>query len=96
MKFLCINFLIFFISFLSTPTIVSIVDNEVDISCFYNLCEEEENLEFFDKIKSVPYIDFEFGNLSCNLLKLLNVSSETNLSFTNLAHQIFSPPPNIV
>jgi hypothetical protein len=96
MKFLCINFLIFFISFLSTPTIVSIVDNEVDISCFYNLCEEEENLEFFDKIKSVPYIDFEFGNLSCNLLKLLNVSSETNLSFTNLAHQIFSPPPNLV
>jgi hypothetical protein len=96
MKFLCINFLIFFISFLSTPTILSIVDNEVDISCFYNLCEEEENLEFFDKIKSVPYIDFEFGNLSCNLPKLLNVSSETNLSFTNLAHQIFSPPPNIV
>jgi hypothetical protein len=96
MKFLCINFLIFFISFLSTPTIVSIVDNEVDISCFYNLCEEEENLEFFDKIKSVPYIDFEFGNLSCYLPKLLNVSSETNLSFTNLAHQIFSPPPNLV
>lgn len=96
MKFLCINFLIFFISFLSTPTIVSIVDNEADISYFYNLCEEEENLEFFDKIKSVSYNNFELNNRVFKLPNSFNFSVEANLTFTNLAHQIFSPPPNLV
>ena len=96
MKFLASIIALIFITFLSTPTLISLIDKEVDTSYFYSLCEEEESQVCFDEIKSVPFIDFEFGNLSCNLPKFLNVSSETNLSFTNLAHQIFSPPPNLV
>jgi hypothetical protein len=96
MKFLCISILLFFITFLSTPTIISMIDEEVDTSYFYTTCEEEENQVCFDEIKTIPFINFEFTNLSYNLPNLLNVSTEANLSFTNLAHQIFSPPPEII
>jgi len=75
MKFLASLIALIFITFLSTPTLISLIDKEVDTSYFYSLCEEEESQVCFDEIKSVPFIDFEFGNLSCNLLKLLNVSS---------------------
>ncbi|MFY8068606.1 MAG: hypothetical protein ACOVMG_00795 [Flavobacterium sp.] len=72
------------------------IDKEVDTSYFYTTCEEEENKVCFDEIKTVPFMNFEFANLSYNLSNLLNVSTEANLSFTNLAHQIFSPPPEII
>lgn len=97
MKFLCILFSIFFITFLSTPTIICIIDNEVDTSCFYNLCEEEEeNNVCFDEIKSVTSSDFNLTNFFFHLTNSSKNSIETNLFFINLAHQIFSPPPNTI
>lgn len=95
MKFLCILFSFFFITFLSTPTIISLIDKEVDTSYFYTMCEEEEeNNVCFDEIKSVASSDLT--NFFFHSTNSSNVSIETNLSFTNLAHQIFSPPPDIV
>jgi hypothetical protein len=96
MKLLVNIFVFLFITFLSTPTIISMIDKEVNTSYFYTTCEEEENHVCFDEIKTVPFINFEFANLSYHLHNLLNVSTEANLSFTNLAHQIFSPPPDLV
>ncbi|MFM7897078.1 MAG: hypothetical protein ACKO8L_14370 [Flavobacterium sp.] len=94
MKLLVNIFLFIFITFLSTPTLVGIVDNEADTSYFYTMCEEEENHAPFNEIKSVPTNHFSIINFTSVKLVALNVLLEHDLSFDNLAHQIFSPPPN--
>ena len=97
MKFLCILFSFFFITFLSTPTIICMIDNEVDTSYFYDLCEEEEeNNVCFDEIKSVASSDLDLTNFFFISTNTSNDLIEANISFTNLAHQIFSPPPNTI
>ena len=52
MKFLASLIALIFITFLSTPTLISLIDKEVDTSYFYSLCEEEESQVCFDEIKS--------------------------------------------
>ncbi len=96
MKFLCILFSFLFIAFLSTPTVISMIDKEVDTSYFYTMCEEEENHVYFDEIKSVSLQNIDLTHFFFKNKNVLNISIETNLSFTNLAHQIFSPPPEII
>lgn len=96
MKFLYLSVLLFFMSFLSTPTVISLIDKEVDISYFYTLCEEEERQVCFDELKTLFLMSFVIDVLSYNLPILLNIFSETSLSFTILSHQIFSPPPEII
>ena len=88
--------LFLFITFLSTPTVIGMLDNKADTSFFYTMCEEEENHAPFNEIKSVQAIQFSFVRHSLVKLNRLNFVLEHNLSFTNLAHQIFSPPPEIV
>ena len=52
MKLMVSIVLLLFITFLSTPTIVGMIDNQVDTSYFYSTCEEEENNAPFNEIKS--------------------------------------------
>jgi hypothetical protein len=94
MKLLVNVFLFIFITFLSTPTLIGMIDKEADTSYFYNMCEEEENHAPFNEIKSIPTIHYSYINFSSFEVNELNVLVEHDLSFDNLAHQIFSPPPN--
>lgn len=87
-------FLFVFITFLATPTIIGIVEEEADTSYFYNVSEEEENHAPFNEIESLPILNYAIINLPLLKLKKLNVLMIHNLSFTTLSHQIFSPPPN--
>jgi hypothetical protein len=96
MKFLSTTFLILFIAFLATPTLIGMVDNQVDTSYFYSLSEEEESQTSFDEINFYPTTSYLFINFSSNKLAKLNVLFVHDLSFDNLAHQIFSPPPNFI
>lgn len=97
MKLLVNIFLFIFITFLATPTLIGMVDKEADTSYFYNMCEEEENHAPFNEIKSVPITNYSVINFSFGELAKLNVLMEHDLlSFDNLAHQIFSPPPNLI
>jgi hypothetical protein len=94
-----VSFLVFLlITFLSTPTIISVLDKDADISYFYTLSEEEEeeNQVSFDEIKSVALSSQELLSFFYNSSATLNVAILANLSFTNLAHQIFSPPPELI
>jgi hypothetical protein len=73
------------------------IDKEVDTSYFYTMCEEEEeNHVYFDEIKSVSMLNIDLTNFFFYTKNLLKISIEANLNFTNLAHQIFSPPPEII
>lgn len=96
MKFLCIIFLLFFTSFLSIPTIISMIDKGEDTSYFYTVSEEEENIVSFDEIKSVALSELDFNYSLLQNKSVISVSTSTFLNFTNLAHQIFSPPPDSV
>lgn len=96
MKSLVNVFLFIFIAFLSTPSLVGLIDKKADTSCFYTMCEEEENHISFNEIKSVPLFSYAPISFVQSDVIELNVLVEHDLSFTNLAHQIFSPPPNIL
>ena len=95
MKFLSTVFLFLFLAFLATPTLIAMVDKKADTSCFYTMCEEEENHSPFNEIKTVQTTNYLVIHFSFGELAKLNVLIEHDLlSFDNLAHQIFSPPPN--
>ena len=96
MKFLVNIVLFIFITFLSTPTIVGLIDNKVDTSYFYSMCEEEENHAPFNEIKSIPSNHYSLLNIDLEESKAFDISTKHDVAFFNLAHQIFSPPPNLI
>lgn len=94
MKFLVNIVLLMFITFLSTPTLIGMLDKEVDTSCFYSLAEEEENIVSFNEIKSIPSTHYAIVDFEIEENTSSSISKQHNFVFFNLAHQIFSPPPN--
>ena len=87
-------FLFTFIVFLSTPTLISFVDDKTDTSCFFTLCEEEENHSPFNEVKILPTANHSLYDIVIQNEVRFNFLMESKLSYYNLAHQIFSPPPN--
>jgi hypothetical protein len=83
---------VFFI-FLSTPTIVSLIEKNTDISFFYSSAELEE---MHKEIKS----EFKFDTFSILTFKQPRISSlvlSENLSkHDNIFSSIFIPPPDFV
>ena len=83
---------VFFI-FLSTPTIVSLIEKNTDISFFYSSAELEE---MHKEMKS----DFKFETFSLVFFNQPRMSSlilSENLSkHDNIATSIFIPPPDLV
>lgn len=97
MKLFVNIFLFIFIAFLSTPTLIGMVDEEVDTSYFFNMSEEEENHAPFNEIKTVPTTNDSIIHFTSGELTKFNILMDHDLlSFANLAHQIFSPPPNLM
>ena len=97
MKLLVNIFLFIFIIFFFSFTLIGMVDKEADTSYFYTMCEEEENHSPFNEIKTVQTTNYSVIHFSFGELAKLNVLMEHDLlSFDNLAHQIFSPPPNLI
>ena len=96
MKFLVNIVLFIFITFWSTPTLVGMIDDKVDTSYFYSMCEEEENHAPFNEIKSIPSNHYSLLNIDLEESKAFDISTKHDVAFFNLAHQIFSPPPNLI
>ena len=76
--------LFLFVLFLATPTIVSVIQKQTDVSGFYSM-NEEETLKEIKEVKA---------ELKLNNYELL-VISENLLKHDNVAAVIFSPPPNV-
>ena len=95
MKVLCKIVLAIFILFLATPTIVLVIDKNIDTSYFFNMSEEESQSSF-NEIKSIPsiysiplVIDFEgFEKIKFSILNDRKVKSITP--------NIFLPPPELI
>lgn len=93
MKFIASIFLFLFIAFLSTPSIVTMIEKPCDTSLFFSLSEEEHTQK---EVKNfVYYTDIEFGPLLGKYNKSSLILSENLSKHDKISTSIFSPPPNL-
>jgi len=92
MKLIAHFFLFLFIAFLSTPTIVKLIEKSTDTTIFYSMSEEEHAKK---EVKNLVYLETSalVSELKRTLVKSLILS--TNLSkHDNVSRSIFTPPPD--
>ena len=82
-----------FITFLVTPTIVSVIKKNADISAFYSFSEEEKSQK---EIKAV--FNFDVVTTPVNLTQLNSglIHSENLSKHDKIFSKIFIPPPEQV
>lgn len=91
-KLTALVFIVFFLTIISAPTIVSSIDKSVDISMFYGLGEEEESENFKILFEQTTIGLEEMGQL---ILNTINVEF-TNGLYSNPLLNIILPPPEMV
>ena len=93
MKIMAQLLLFVFITFLATPTIVSVIKKSADMSVFYSFSEEEKAQK---EIKAIFNCDLE--NVPNNLSQLNSslIHSENLSKHDKIASKIFIPPPEQV
>lgn len=94
MKILVKITLFIFISFLTLPTIVSLLQDEADISVVYSFTEEEIHKEIKEVIAG-PENEFQFTFLTC-IDKVTLISSKYLQWHDNVFGDIFLPPPELI
>ena len=92
MKFFVRLLLFLFILFLSTPTIVSVIEKGSDTSIFYTFAEEE--LVHKDILKAYHVGAFDLVGPFANITS--KISSACIIKHDNIAGVIFIPPPELV
>ena len=92
MKKASILFLLLFVTFLSAPTIVKLIDKTIVVSHFYNFSEEEDGM-CFDVLNSIyKRVLIPVYQLSSDI-PALRVLQEFQLRHDNVAEEIVLPPP---
>ena len=95
MKFLASTLLVLFVTFLSAPTVVMLIEKSADIS---SICDfsEEENQKEIKEVKS----DFTFKTQTEFVVFTTNYSkkfiSENVLKHDTISEEIFIPPPELI
>ena len=97
MKFAVKLVLVLFIAFIATPTVVSLIKEDVDTSIIYSMSEEEEQhnhscKEINADLKIADSIIFSNFSLASSSL----IISHHSLKHDTAASYIFSPPPDQV
>jgi len=93
MKIMARILLFFFITFLVTPTIVSVIQKNADTSLFYSFSEEEKSHK---EVKAV--FNFDIVDPTTHLLQFNSslIHSENLSKHDKITSQIFIPPPEQV
>ena len=98
MKFLASTLLVLFITFLSAPTVVMLIEKSADISLICDFCEEEnqkENKEIKEINADFTFKNhFEFIAFKSNCSK--KIISENVLKHDAISEEIFIPPPELI
>lgn len=94
MKILVNIVLFLFLSFLSAPTIVSMIEDDADVSIAYSLTEEELQKEI-KEVKAGPEQEFSIALLLISKKSTI-INSENRQRHENAFGEIFSPPPEQV
>ena len=92
MKIIAKILLFLFTAFLTTPTIVSVLEKSCDISCFFNMSEEEH----FDN-EIIATVSFQHATPAYifSQASFTSVVSEQLLKHDSISTSIFIPPPNV-
>ena len=95
MKHIAGLLILLFVTFLSTPTIVTLIEKNTDVSVFYNFSEEEIHKNC-KEIKAnlngeVPLVFFDWSQQKNAKITFENLSKHDNV-FSS----IFSPPPELI
>ncbi|MCF6128889.1 hypothetical protein L1S35_04340 [Flavobacterium sp. AS60] len=93
MKFIARLILIVFVTFLSTPTLVTLIKKNTDTSMFYSFAEEEIHKEI-KEVKAEVKQHFDYPFLELQIDKNTAIISENLSRHDNVASEIFSPPPD--
>lgn len=93
MKYLAQIVLVLFVAFLSTPTIVSLIEKKTDVSIFYSLTEEEIHKELKEVKAEIKSYDYPITTIA---LKKSRIVSENLSKHDNVSSVIFSPPPEFI
>jgi hypothetical protein len=95
MKQLSRLILLLFVTFLSTPTIVTLIEKQTDVSVFYNFSEEEihKNLK---EIKASLNEDTHLVFFDWSQQKNSEITFENLSKHDNVFSAIFSPPPELI
>ena len=92
MKFFAKLLLLVFVTFLSTPTIVTLIQKNTDTSLFYSFAEEEIHKEL-KEVKAEVKQHFDYPFLDLKIQKNTTIISENLSRHDNVASEIISPPP---
>ena len=95
MKTLSSIVLFLFVAFLSTPTIVTLIEKNTDISVFYNFSEEEihKNIK---EIKANLNEESHLVFFDWKQQKSSKIIFENDAKHDNVSSKIISPPPEMV
>jgi len=95
MKFLSKLVLFLFVAFLSTPTLVLLIEKSTNTSFFYDF-SEEENIKNIKEIKADIKHTLVFIFSKTTIDKSSEIISENLSKHDNVTDEIFSPPPELV
>jgi hypothetical protein len=87
--------MILFITFLSTPTIVTLIEKNTDVSLFYSFAEEEIHKDL-KEIKEDLKQQFDYPQMNFKIKLNSKIVSENLSHHDNVTSSIFSPPPELV
>lgn len=94
MKLLSRLILMMFITFLSTPTIVTLIEKNTDTILFFSFNEKEIHKDLKEvKAEVKQQFDYPFINIQ---LKNIAIISKNLVHHDNIASEIFSPPPELI
>ena len=83
-----------FITFLSTPTIVTLIEKNTDTILFFSFNDKEIHKDIKEvKAEVKQQFDYSFIDLQ---LKNIAIISENLSNHDNIASEIFSPPPKLI
>lgn len=83
-----------FMTFLSLPTIIGVLNSDADISLVYSMSEEEESHKVSsikEAIKAKKYVYL----FECKLTTTKKIISENHIQYDDVLEEIFSPPPEV-
>ena len=95
MKNFTILMVFFFTSFLVLPTFVCIINNDADISVFYEIEEESKKEISIEEVKIIQEL-FSFTFIPYLKVRKNKISIYKEVIVSNNYITIFSPPPEFI
>ena len=95
MKFIVNIVLFLFLTFLAAPTIVSLLQDDADMSMVYSLTEEEIQKEI-KEVKAAPYYMELRLSFFTPVKKTAVIKTKNDEELDNVSREIHSPPPDLV